>query len=90
MVEKRFKFRLCSNELYCFNIIDNKTGKEHECLIDGKLFKLLNELNDENNQLREFIMDLHSVIQFDVDNGVKSYPTKTLLDDLVNILEAIK
>lgn len=90
MIEKRFKFQLCNDGLYCFNIIDNKTGKEHECLIDGKLFKLLNELNDENNQLREFIINLHSVVQFDVDNGVKSYPTKTLLDDLVNILKMIK
>ena len=42
----------------------------------------MNELNDENQQLRNFIMDLQSVVQFDVDNGVKAYHTKTLLENL--------
>ena len=33
-------------------VIDNQTGKEYDCLIDDDLLKLLNELNNENEQLK--------------------------------------
>ena len=49
---------------------------------------LLNGLNDENQQLRKFIMDLQNMIQFDVDNGIKTYP-KTLSEYLANALKVM-
>jgi len=48
----------------------------------------LNELHDENQQLRKFIMDLQNMIQFDVDNGIKTYP-KTLSEYLANALKVV-
>ena len=49
MIEnKRFEYRLCSDELYYFYIIDNETGKDYRYLVDNRLLKLLNKLNDEN------------------------------------------
>lgn len=58
MTEKRFEFQLDNNELYYFYIIDNKTGKEYKYLIDDELLKLLNELAEENRQLKEDIDEL--------------------------------
>ena len=49
---------------------------------------ILNELNNENKQLRKFIMDLQNMIQFDVDNGIKTYPIK-LSEYLANVLKEI-
>ena len=49
---------------------------------------ILNELNDENKQLGKFIMDLQNMIQFDVDNGIKTYPIK-LSEYLANGLKEI-
>lgn len=51
---------------------------------------LSNELNEENKQLRKIIMELKTTIQFDVDNGVKKYPVKNLLEYLENISKEIK
>lgn len=34
-------------------VIDNKTGKEYDCLIDDDLLKLLNELAEENKKLKQ-------------------------------------
>ena len=53
-----------------------------------KITVLLNELNDENKQLRKFIMDLQNMIQFDVDNGIKTYPKK-LSEYLANALKVM-
>lgn len=53
MTDKRFEFRLCSNEYYYFYIIDNETGKEYKYLIDDELLKLLNELAEENKELKK-------------------------------------
>ena len=51
-------------------------------------FEVLNELHDENQELRKFIMDLQNMIQFDVDNGIKTYPIK-LSEYLANVLKEI-
>lgn len=56
ITQKRFEFRLCTDELYYFYIIDNETGKEYKYLIDDELLKLLNELHEENNQLKKEIV----------------------------------
>ena len=34
-------------------VIDNLTNNEYHCLIDDELLELLNELHDENKQLKE-------------------------------------
>ena len=47
MTEKRF-----TEIVSIQKVIDNQTGKEYDCLIDDDLLKLLNELNDENEQLK--------------------------------------
>ena len=52
-----------------------------------RIIDLLNGLAEENQQLKNFIMDLQSVVQFDVDNGINAYHTKTLLEDLTNALK---
>ena len=57
MNEKRFEFRLCSDELYYFYIIDNENGKEYRYLIDDEFLKLLNELHEEKEQLKSRIND---------------------------------
>ena len=54
-----------------------------------RIIDLLNGLAEENQQLKNFIMDLQSVVQFDVDNGINVYHTKTLLEDLTNALKVI-
>lgn len=54
-----------------------------------RIIDLLNGLAEENQQLKNFIMDLQSVVQFDVDNGINAYHTKTLLEDLTNALKVI-
>lgn len=51
---------------------------------------LSNELNEENKQLRKIIMELKTTIQFDVDNGIKKYPVKNLLEYLEDISKEIK
>lgn len=55
MTEKRFEFRVCTDKLYYFYIIDNETGKEYKYLIDDELLKLLNELNNKNEELQFYL-----------------------------------
>lgn len=59
-----------------------------ETLNFKEIINLLNELNEENIQLRKFIMDLQNMIQFDVDNEIKTYP-KTLSEYLANALKVM-
>lgn len=47
MTEKRFK-EIISIE----TVIDNITGKEYKCLLDDDLLDLINELAEENKQLK--------------------------------------
>lgn len=60
-------------------------GADCKLIID-----LLNELSEENKQLREIIMELKTSIQFDIDNGIKKYPVKNLLEYLEDISKEIK
>ena len=55
MTEKRFKIN-ADYLINIDNIIDNKTGIEHDYL---EIEELLNGLNDENEQLNENNMHLH-------------------------------
>ena len=90
MTEKRF-YMDKSGDLY-----DKETGSvmiDFGYSYDGvgckRIIDLLNGLAEENQQLKNFIMDLQSVVQFDVDNGINVYHTKTLLEDLTNALKVI-
>lgn len=53
MTAKRFEFKFNDREYVYFYIIDNETGKEYKYLIDDELLKLLNELHEENQLLKE-------------------------------------
>ena len=48
MTEKRFTEIVSTQK-----VIDNQTGKEYNCLIDDDLLKLLNELHEGNEQLKQ-------------------------------------
>ena len=54
------------------------------------IIDLLNELHEENKQLREIIMELKTTMQFDIDNGIKKYHVKNLLEYLEDILKEIE
>lgn len=47
MTEKRFKEIISIQK-----VIDNETGKEYDCLLDDDLLELLNQLDEENKQLK--------------------------------------
>lgn len=48
MIEKRFKEIISTQK-----VIDNHTGKEYDCLLDNDLFELINEIAEENKQLKK-------------------------------------
>lgn len=48
MTEKRFKEIISTQK-----VIDNHTGKEYDCLLDNDLFELINEIAEENKQLKK-------------------------------------
>ena len=48
----------------------------------------LQRVEEENKELRKVIMNLQKIIQFDVDNGIKTYP-KTVSEYLANALKVI-
>ena len=48
MTEKRFKEIISTQK-----VIDNKTGKEYDCLLDNDLFELINEIAEENTRLKK-------------------------------------
>lgn len=52
MTEKRFKEIISTQK-----VIDNKTGKEYDCLLDNDLFELINEIAEENEQLKNEVYD---------------------------------
>lgn len=45
-------------------VIDNLTGNEYHCLIDDDLLKLLNELHDENQLVKDTLIELKSIDGF--------------------------
>ena len=47
MTEKRFKEIVSTQK-----VIDNKTGKEYDCLLDNDFYDLVNNLAEENEQLK--------------------------------------
>ena len=45
-------------------VIDNLTGNEYHCLIDDDLLKLLNELHEENQLVKDTLNELKSIDGF--------------------------
>ena len=64
--------------LYCFQ----DKGEKDVC-------DLLNELNNENEQLKKILNELSDMLQFDVKNGIESYPVK-LSEYLSNALKELQ
>ena len=69
-------------------VLNNKAEAHMVANMFNDVIDVLNGLYDENQQLRKFIMDLQNMIQFDVDNGIKTYP-KTLSEYLANALKVV-
>ena len=61
-------------------------GKAFHC--QGIVDKL-NKLNDENEQLKKILNELSDMLQFDVENRIKSYPMK-LSEYLSNALKELQ
>lgn len=80
MTEKRFIL-----EEFGLNFIVNDNGRN---LTARKTVDILNELHDENEQLKQQIRDLYKFVKCDVDNEIDVYP-KSILGYLVNILKII-
>lgn len=62
--------------------------------IDGKdalleLAEYVDRLQDENKQLKQILNELSNRLQFDVENGIRSYPVK-LSEYLSNALKELQ
>ena len=79
---KRFEFKFNDGEYVYFYIIDNETGKEYEYLIDDELLKFLNELSEENEQIRIILSEyMQQIDKLAIENGklkgqlkIENYP----------------
>lgn len=73
-------------------VIDNKTGKEYDCLIDDDLLKLLNELAEENIKLHiqnDFLKDEnHHMRDLVNENRQLKEENKELKQELLEIIDA--
>ena len=49
----------------------------------------INEFIEENKQLKKILNELSDMLQFDVENGIRSYPVK-LSEYLSNALKELK
>ena len=72
-------------------VTDNMTNKEYNCemRIDDNFLHLINNLADENEQLKKILNELSDMLQFDVENGIRSYPVK-LSEYLSNALKELQ
>ena len=86
MTERFHKGDWSNNICEVYDNEDYIGGVQLNCA--DEFINLLNSLNEENKQLKQFIMDLQNMIQFDVDNGIKTYPIK-LSEYLANVLKEI-
>ena len=63
----------------CDNLIDDNTEYVAE----------INQMHKENEQLKQIINELSDMLQFDVENGIRSYPVK-LSEYLSNALKELQ
>ena len=90
---KRFKLRLSK----LGNGMITDTQKREDLYFDKEFLdttlpktnEWLNELAEENEQLKKILNELSDMLQFDVENGIKSYPMK-LSEYLSNALKELK
>lgn len=94
MTEKRFKVYKVIGSFGEWSVEDTVDDKVvfgsimHKYEAD-RLCDKLNELADENEQLEKILYELSDMLQFDVENGIKSYPMK-LSEYLSNALKELK
>lgn len=81
MTEKRFTLAYEKGNWWAVRDGDITLWKE-------EVVGLLNQLNDENEQLKKVMNELKDMLQRDIDTGVRSYPLK-LSEYLVSALEKI-
>lgn len=86
MTDKRFDYSNYDDGTE--SIYDRKKDEYYWDMQLSQIEELLNELNDENEQLKAVMKELRDMLQSDVDNGIKTYP-KTLLEYLISALEKI-
>ncbi len=70
---------------YCFSF---SIDAQQLCENLNEMQDKINQLNDENWQLKQQIKDLYKFVKYDVDNEIDVYP-KSILEYLVNILKII-
>lgn len=72
-------------------VTDNMANKEYNCdmRIDDDFLHLINNIADENEQLKKILNELSDMLQFDVENGIRSYPVK-LSEYLSNALKELQ
>lgn len=70
------------------SIYDRKEDKYYFDMQLSEIEELLNELADENERLKRILNELSNRLQFDVENGIRSYPVK-LSEYLSNALKEL-
>ena len=82
------KFKLVKTEPYIENI---ETGECYDLDSDNfsYIVKVMNDLSNENEQLKQIFNELSVIIQFDIENGIKSYPVKELNEYLNDALKGL-
>lgn len=98
MTEKRFEIKKSMWIADGYVIIDNNRQYTFTALTSNKAInycRILNLLNDENerlleenNHLKSILVRLGEMLQFDVDNNIKTYP-KVLVEYLANALKVM-
>ena len=75
------------------NQLNDENEQLKEALIELKeigdyQYARIKELSDENEQLEKILNELSDMLQFDVENGIRSYPVK-LSEYLSNALKEL-
>lgn len=69
-------------------IDDNLKGYTFDFTMDNVL-DCMNDLSEENEKLKRILNELSDMLQFDVENGIRSYPVK-LSEYLSNALKELQ
>ena len=88
MTEKRFTYFKSKIGFGKQGIDDNLKGYTFDFTMDNVL-DCMNDLSEENEKLKRILNELSDMLQFDVENGIRSYPVK-LSEYLSNALKELK
>lgn len=94
MTEKRFT--ISDTDVLCMTIIDNENGKHYGFARDIAI--VMNDLNDENKQLKEEIIqieknhdDFYDKVVFEINQSIQYFELKTgCHDETINELRRLK